>query len=231
MSAVLSFGKIVAILEKKLQFSVLSQPANATQIENLKAVWGSDIPENYLSILTVGNGETSSSNDPAILFCGYMFLSVDEVIRESQSIRELTTSIEKDASFNRIFQKALSLIWKNSGIPDIKQNECRSFPENAVKTVHYNNHWIPFASDHCGNYLGIDLTPGPMGTFGQIITFGIDDTDHCVVSPTFSDFLIFTLEAYKHGQFHHELMSNPDTNYQNLSGWLREEFQVGSLSL
>ena len=49
-----------------------------------------------------------------------------------------------------------------------------SQPRDAVQKAYCHPAWIPLARDWGGNYLATDLSPGPAGTWGQIIIFGRD---------------------------------------------------------
>jgi cell wall assembly regulator SMI1 len=54
----------------------------------------------------------------------------------------------------------------------------RSYPEDAVHEEYTWPGWIPLWKEPLeGNYLGIDLDPGPAGAVGQVINFGRDE-DH-----------------------------------------------------
>ena len=53
---------------------------------------------------------------------------------------------------------------------------------DVVKQQAANRHWIPFAEDGGGNFLAIDLDPGPSGLRGQVINFGSDEDRHFVLA-------------------------------------------------
>lgn len=56
-----------------------------------------------------------------------------------------------------------------------------SIPPQWVKSEYTCRGWLPLISDRSGNYVGVDLDPGPSGTWGQIIIFGRDFDRKCVV--------------------------------------------------
>ncbi|ODV91606.1 hypothetical protein CANCADRAFT_13756, partial [Tortispora caseinolytica NRRL Y-17796] len=64
-----------------------------------------------------------------------------------------------------------------------------SVPEGAVQCVYSHPDWIPVAYDKCGNNIGIDLNPGPAGTWGQVILFGQDYDRKYVVAKSWAHFL------------------------------------------
>jgi len=57
-----------------------------------------------------------------------------------------------------------------------------SVPSGWMKPMYACRGWVPLASDRAGNYLGVDLDPGPGGSWGQVIIFG-RDYDRKVVVP------------------------------------------------
>ncbi len=65
----------------------------------------------------------------------------------------------------------------------------KSAMAGAVKEIYANEYWIPFAYDYGGSHLGVDLDPGPRGTFGQVINFGRDEDEKFVVASSVATFL------------------------------------------
>ncbi|QKX05728.1 hypothetical protein HN014_12680 [Aquimarina sp. TRL1] len=68
-------------------------------------------------------------------------------------------------------------------------------PEGAIKKMYYNPKWIPFISDQTGNFIAIDLDPGPRGIIGQIINYGADEDYHYVLG---NDINLFFKLVNKH---------------------------------
>ena len=64
-----------------------------------------------------------------------------------------------------------------------------SQPPNAVQKVYAHPSWIPMARDWGGNCLGVDLAPGPTGTWGQVIIFGRDYDCKFVVARSWAAFM------------------------------------------
>ena len=64
-----------------------------------------------------------------------------------------------------------------------------SHRQGCVKAQYANPKWIAFATDGCGNNIGIDYDPGPSGTFGQIINFGSDQQEKYVLAESFGKFM------------------------------------------
>ena len=64
-----------------------------------------------------------------------------------------------------------------------------SQPPKAVQKAYAHPSWIPLARDWGGNNIAVDLAPGPMGKWGQIIIFGRDYDCKYVVARSWSHFL------------------------------------------
>lgn len=56
-----------------------------------------------------------------------------------------------------------------------------SVPPGWIKCLYACRGWIPLLSDRTGNYVGVDLDPGPGGSWGQVIVFGRDFDRKCVL--------------------------------------------------
>ncbi|MBL8800034.1 MAG: SMI1/KNR4 family protein [Planctomycetia bacterium] len=69
------------------------------------------------------------------------------------------------------------------------RDNMKSFPERAIALAYTVPGWIPLTSDGGGNHLGVDLTPGPAGTIGQVINFGRDEEHKCVLASGWAEFL------------------------------------------
>jgi cell wall assembly regulator SMI1 len=62
-------------------------------------------------------------------------------------------------------------------------------PSWVVRRSIANRHWIPFAGDGGGNFLAIDLQPGPRGVRGQVINFGSDEVLQYALAPNVTAFI------------------------------------------
>lgn len=64
-----------------------------------------------------------------------------------------------------------------------------SYPEGAIQRTYFHLRWVPIIQDHGGNYIGVDLEPGPTGRRGQVIVFGRDEYDMFVLADDWEGFL------------------------------------------
>ncbi|MGE8497949.1 MAG: SMI1/KNR4 family protein [Pseudomonas sp.] len=76
---------------------------------------------------------------------------------------------------------------------------CTSATPGAVKADYANPYWIPFAYDHGGNHLGVDLDPGENGTVGQVINFGRDEENKFVLASSMTAFVEWLVEQLESG--------------------------------
>lgn len=63
------------------------------------------------------------------------------------------------------------------------------YPKGAIQRTYFHLRWVPIIQDHGGNYIGVDLEPGPSGDHGQIIVFGRDEYDMFVLADDWKGFL------------------------------------------
>jgi len=70
-----------------------------------------------------------------------------------------------------------------------------------LKRRYYSKLNVPFALDHGGNYLGLDLDPGAGGHVGQIINYGGDELVRYVLAPSLASFLSSFAEDLRHGRY------------------------------
>lgn len=134
----------------------LNPPATNEEIEELKNTLGVDLPDDFISVLKIHNGQ---KGDSAWLFDSQEFLSTKRIIEE----------------FNT---------WKNLLESELQGKI--STPDDGVKSDWWNVNWIPFTSDGCGDHYCIDLSPTANGTKGQIITLWYELAEREIVSKSFS---------------------------------------------
>ena len=134
----------------------LNPPATNEEIEELKNALGVDLPDDFISVLKIHNGQ---KGDSAWLFDSQEFLSTKRIIEE----------------FNT---------WKN--LLETELQGKISTPDDGVKSDWWNTSWIPFTSDGCGDHYCIDLSPTANGTKGQIITLWYELAEREIVSKSFS---------------------------------------------
>jgi cell wall assembly regulator SMI1 len=145
----------------------LNPPATNDEIEELRSALGVDLPDDFISVLKIHNGQ---KGEAAWLFDSQEFLSTHRIIEE----------------FN---------IWKN--LLETKLQGKVSVPDDGVKNDWWNINWIPFTSDGCGDHYCLDLSPtNTSGTKGQIITLWYELDEREIVSQSFLYGLKNMLNSY-----------------------------------
>lgn len=134
----------------------LNPPATDYEIEELTKILGVELPNDFLDVLRIHNGQKGES---AWLFDSQEFLSTHRIIEE----------------FNT---------WKN--LLDTQLQGKSSTPDEEVKNDWWNTNWIPFTSDGCADHYCLDLSPTDAGIKGQIITLWYESSEREVVAPSFS---------------------------------------------
>jgi cell wall assembly regulator SMI1 len=140
----------------------LSPGASKTDLDILESVFGCSLPDEVRSSLYAHNGQREEG--------GFLFGQLDLFS---------TTDISRE------WQHWLDCQFMNEEF----QEHSSSIPEQAVALDYANSGWIPLAGDLSGNYLGVDLAPGPAGSRGQVINFGRDEQQKCVINANWSEFL------------------------------------------
>lgn len=134
----------------------LNPPATDYEIEELTKILGVELPNDFLDVLRIHNGQKGES---AWLFDSQEFLSTHRIIEE----------------FNT---------WKN--LLDTQLQGKISTPDEGVKNDWWNTNWIPFTSDGCADHYCLDLSPTDAGIKGQIITLWYESSEREIVAASFS---------------------------------------------
>lgn len=169
--------------------------ATANELQSFSNAIGVNLPDDFLQLYTWHNGQGRSVNTGP--WYGLDFLSLDRVLREC----EMWRLVLKESSPDSLTSLA---------------NCMSSTPPGFVKRQYANAHWIPFAYDWGGNYLGIDLSPDENGTYGQVINFGRDEERKIAVSPSISSFVSWMLSELKAGNFNIKEESDGGRSFNTL---------------
>lgn len=140
----------------------LNLPTTGLELNDLELRLNMPLPssvrESYLYI----DGQDTDGGATEGLFFGLPLLPLEEVLNEWQYWRQ----VEVDPS---------------TGANAHMMERMRSFPPRWCKKVYASRGWLPLVSDRAGNYIGVDLDPGPAGEWGQVILFGRDFDTKCVL--------------------------------------------------
>ncbi len=154
----------------------LNSGCSSEELSELERRLDCKLPEDFKAFYRHHNGQKGKTTG---LFLGLECLDTDNIYSEWTAWRDLVLEDEELAT----------------------AIESESFPQDAIKTVYVNLKWVPIARDWAGNHLGIDLDPGPTGTFGQVINFGADEDRKFVLAPSLTDFVAWMLAQYQSGNY------------------------------
>src|SRR5687768_13887810 len=178
-----SFRALVDCLLKERPGFQFPPGATERELQEFEKSVGHALPDDVKAIYRMHNGEFPFGSKNIIgLFCDYEFLSLQHAA-EAYSVLQGTRQAQ------------------TTGLaPD--DTEYRSVPPRCVHDRMFESGWIPIGGYFSGNYLGIDLNPGPEGVIGQIINFGPDDEVHFQIAPDLASFLETVHARYTQRQWH-----------------------------
>ena len=166
------------LFEKMPQLSeTLNEGASAKDISGAENTIGVRFPEYLKELYLTNNGDDNEAMCGMIM--GLHFLSLDSLLNEWMGLKK----IADDPKIN------------NSG-------SFSSTPMASIKRCYADAKWIPFCTDGSGNFIGIDLAPGPNGKAGQIINFGRDEGNKAVLAKDLNAFFERLIRIIKSDDFH-----------------------------
>jgi cell wall assembly regulator SMI1 len=157
--------KWIALHLPDLQTSLVV-PASDAEIKAAEEELNLTLPDDFKASLKVHDGQSESAETG--LWFGFVPLPLDKILLEWRQWQEIADEIG-----------------------DEMQNSERntSAPAGCIKCQYVNAKWIPLCHDYGGNFIGIDLDPGPKGVVGQIINFGADEDDKFIIAQSYGAFL------------------------------------------
>jgi cell wall assembly regulator SMI1 len=164
----------------------------ASQLEALAREIGvQELPRGFSDLYRWHDGQSSEvpddagrcSRDPFVsgIWWGLPFITLDGVLDEWRRWDGVIDSLASSAQ-------------------DLDA-EARSTPPGAIKLKYAHRGWLPFAKDWGGNHIGVDLDPGPDGTYGQVINFGRDEFHKRVLARSVEDFVAWMARELDAGNF------------------------------
>lgn len=139
----------------------LNAPVYSSQLAEVEQQLGCPLPPPVRESFLTADGQDMDAGAGGI-FYGLYLLPLDEVMREWHFWRQAEADPRTGANPAVLATMA-------------------SIPPQWVKSQYACRGWLPLLSDTSGNYVGVDLDPGPGGAWGQTIIFGRDFDRKCVV--------------------------------------------------
>ncbi|KAF9234033.1 hypothetical protein BU15DRAFT_90136 [Melanogaster broomeanus] len=133
-----------------LSYGVLPQDLAQIEME-----FGFALPQAVRESYLVVDGQEAESSAGCSegLFFGLSLLPLEDVLQEWRFWRE----VDDDPA---------------TGVNSRLRERMQSIPDGWVRKEYSQRGWIPLIVDKAGNYIGVDLNPGELGSVGQVIVFG-----------------------------------------------------------
>lgn len=169
-------------------YDQLCTPASINDINELEYSLDCSLPIEVRDSLQVHDGQERGGRPTGLMFGG-MFMDCEEMLDEWKNWR----IVDRDYLQSGSTGMGSSDEAGPSSAAEIGRNDLQARqacqPEGSVQTVYSHPGWIPMVRDWGGNYIAVDLAPGPNGTWGQIILFGRDYDTKFVISRSWAHFL------------------------------------------
>lgn len=156
------------------------------------------------------NNDFNSQTEPDL------FSVIEEIVEEKlpddfqtlYSISNRETGEDHGVVFRLEFMDLKSIVHElkyAKSSPSEELEDVTSYPEKAVKLRLYHYKWLPFLTDGCGNYIGIDCDPQVNGKKGQVILYGANERVLAVLANNLYSFLDLCVKGIN--EYSKELLS------------------------
>ena len=188
----------------------LSEGASNNDVNELEHELDCSLPMEVRESLQKHDGQERGGRPTGIIF-GCMLLDCEEIVQEWKNWRvvneEYLTSPPPNqtqfppksfggvSSSSATQQQSPNPLWREQ-LLDRQDSQ----PARAIQKAYAHSGWIPLARDWGGNNLAVDLAPGPVGTWGQVIIFGRDYDCKYVVARSWSAFLATVADDLQSGK-------------------------------
>ncbi|KAL8771297.1 MAG: hypothetical protein Q9209_003202 [Squamulea sp. 1 TL-2023] len=175
----------------------LSEGCTQNDVNELEHELDCSLPMEVRESLQLHDGQERGGRPTGIIF-GCMLLDCEEIVQEWKNWRIVNEEYLTIPAPHRqpSFPKALNLPQQQStaqGTNPLWRQELLdrqdSQPSRAIQKAYAHPGWIPLARDWGGNNIAVDLAPGPVGKWGQVIIFGRDYDCKYVVARSWAAFL------------------------------------------
>jgi cell wall assembly regulator SMI1 len=186
-----SWGRIEAWAEENYPelFDQLCTPATVNDVNELEFSLDCTLPMEVRDSLQIHDGQERGGRPTGAIFGG-MLMDCEEILDEWKNWRVVESEFLQNPAGPG--KGGSDEAGPSSAVPlsrtDLQAKQ-GSQPDGAVQKVYAHAGWIPLVRDWGGNYIAVDLAPGPNGTWGQIILTGRDYDIKYVVSRSWAHFL------------------------------------------
>lgn len=157
----------------------LNAGATESQLNVLAQHVGVELPAVFCELYRWHNGQKQNS---AGLFYGMGFMPLAQV---QEAFDGWSSLIEREGP---------------DGLASLGEYST-SARDGVVRRQYANLRWLPFALDWGGNFVGVDLDPGPSGKYAQVINFGRDEDKKFALAESLSEFMTWFVAQLKSGNY------------------------------
>jgi cell wall assembly regulator SMI1 len=183
----------------------LCTPASTNDLNELEYSMDCTLPMDVRESLMIHDGQERGGRPTGLIF-GAMLMDCEEIYDEWKNWRVVEQEYMSSPSDKKAVacdEAGPSNVQAHAplGRRDLQaRQDCQ--PEDSVQKVYAHPGWIPVVRDWGGNYIAVDLAPGPKGTWGQVILFGRDYDCKFVVSKSWSHFLAMVADDMQSPHWH-----------------------------
>ncbi|KIX10107.1 uncharacterized protein Z518_01188 [Rhinocladiella mackenziei CBS 650.93] len=174
----------------------LGEGCTLNDINELEHELDMSLPQDVRDSLAIHDGQERGGRPTGIIF-GCMLLDCEEIVHEWKNWKIVNEEYLSSARRHAYNSKGLSNGASSSSQPQNSNRFWRqelldrqeSQPPKAIQKAYAHPGWISLARDWGGNNIAVDLAPGPMGKWGQVILFGRDYDCKYVIARSWAHFL------------------------------------------
>lgn len=175
----------------------LGQGCTQNDLNELEHELDCSLPIEVRESLQCHDGQERGGRPTGIIF-GCMLLDCEEIVQEWKNWRTVNEEYLSTAPSHYLQAPSKALAGSSSSASSQASNPLwrqelldrqDSQPPRAIQKAYAHPGWIPLARDWGGNNIAVDLAPGPVGKWGQIIIFGRDYDCKYVVARSWAAFL------------------------------------------
>ena len=186
--------------------ATLSDPCTQNDITHAEEDLEVSLPPSVKASLRIHDGQEDleSMTGTSGLIYGYQLMTLDQIVAMTQTWRNVAKNLEKHRAAaanglsNQSSSGSSSAQQQQQGNDNIQQNQFKlpyiptqsSVPPETVQAAYAHPAWIPLVTDNAGNHIGVDLAPGPKGTYGQVIMFGREFDVKFAIADNWGEFLL-----------------------------------------
>lgn len=176
----------------------LGEGCTQNDVNELEHELDVSLPQDVRESLSIHDGQERGGRPTGIIF-GCMLLDCEEIVQEWKNWKlvneEYLSGAKKASAHYPIKGLNGGSSSSSSSNPNSKYwreellDRQDSQPPKAIQKVYAHPGWISLARDWGGNNIAVDLAPGPMGKWGQVILFGRDYDCKYVIARSWAHFL------------------------------------------